>query len=45
MIEDFHFLRPEWLLALIPLLGIGWLWLRRNQRGSGWDTGVRTIAA
>ncbi len=40
MLENFHFLRPEWLLALVPLLGIGWLWLRRNQRGSGWDSAI-----
>lgn len=35
---DFHFLRPQWLLAILPLL---WLWLtlrrRSAERSSGWD--------
>ena len=40
MLDDFHFLRPEWLLALLPLLFIALVWLRRNQRGSGWDSAI-----
>ena len=30
MIEQFHFLRPAWLLALLPLAG--WLWWHFQQR-------------
>jgi Ca-activated chloride channel family protein len=30
MIGDFHFIRPWWLLALLP---IAWLWWRLRQRG------------
>ncbi|WP_281646204.1 VWA domain-containing protein [Parendozoicomonas sp. Alg238-R29] len=34
MIEQFHFLRPLWLLALIPVLFIGWkLWKQSLQAG------------
>ena len=40
MLEDFHFLRPLWLLALIPLLALAWWWLRRTRSGSGWETAV-----
>ncbi len=40
MLENFHFLRPEWLLALVPLLIVAIVWLRRNQRGSGWDSAI-----
>ncbi|MCA1765681.1 MAG: tetratricopeptide repeat protein [Desulfobulbaceae bacterium] len=37
---DFHFLRPQWLLALIPALMLYW-WLRRRQaNGSGWSRAI-----
>jgi Ca-activated chloride channel family protein len=36
-IEDFHFLRAYWLLAL-PFLGfLVWYWFRRTQEGNGWE--------
>ena len=36
MLEEFHFIRPLWLLIL-PIAGlIVWLWYRRTQGGSGW---------
>ena len=35
--SSFHFLRPEWLLALLPLLGLLiWLW-RRQLRSRSWQ--------
>ncbi len=34
--SEFHFIRPAWLLALIPLLGLlWWRWHGRHQ-GSPW---------
>ena len=35
---DFHFLRPEWLWALIPAAAIGWMLIRRRSAGAtdGW---------
>lgn len=36
MIEHFHFLRPYWLLALIPLIGFLWLMLRRQSGSLSW---------
>lgn len=36
-LADFHFLRPEWLWALLPVaLLLGLLW-RRSRTGSGWS--------
>lgn len=35
--QDFHFLRPEWLWALIPLLALGWLLKRKWHNQSGWQ--------
>lgn len=35
-LQSFHFLRPNWLAALLPLLGlVAWLWRRRQGEG-GW---------
>ncbi|MFK7914939.1 MAG: VWA domain-containing protein [Pseudomonadales bacterium] len=31
MLEQLHLLRPWWLLALVPVLGIVWLWLRQRR--------------
>ncbi|ARH01517.1 VWA domain-containing protein [Legionella micdadei] len=32
MMSEFHFLRPWWLLAILPLLGLCWsLWRQRTQ--------------
>ena len=40
MLEEFHFLRPAWLIALLPLLGLTWYWIRRTQRGSNWSSAI-----
>ena len=34
--EDFHFLRPIWLLALIPFGSILWMLARRKLGGGNW---------
>ncbi len=39
-VEAFHFLRPEWLLALIPVAVLAWYWVRRSQTGSGWESAI-----
>ncbi len=36
MIEQFHFLRPWWLLALIPLMALLWLMLKRRFDSGSW---------
>ncbi|MHA3916561.1 VWA domain-containing protein [Halovulum sp. GXIMD14793] len=35
---DFHFIRPEWLWALLPSLGMIWLLIRQSRLGAanGW---------
>ncbi len=33
---DFHFLRPWWLLALVPLTALALYWLRRPPRPNPW---------
>ena len=38
MIGDFHWLRPAWLLALIPLALLLWLQYRRKRQGGNWQT-------
>ena len=40
LIEDFHFLRPLWLLGLLPLLWLAWFWVKRTQSGSGWEASI-----
>lgn len=40
LFEDFHFLRPWWLLGLIPMVVIAWVWIKRTQVGSGWETTI-----
>lgn len=35
-IDQFHFLRPAWLLLMIPAAGLLWLIHRRNDSLSGW---------
>jgi Ca-activated chloride channel family protein len=35
-IANFHFIRPEWLLALIPAIMIAVLLFRRYERSSAW---------
>lgn len=38
MFDTFHFLRPEWLLTLVPLALLGWVLLRRRSQSAteGW---------
>ncbi|MCP4768100.1 MAG: VWA domain-containing protein [Gammaproteobacteria bacterium] len=38
MIEQFHFLRPWWLLALIPLVMVIWLLIRGRYDSGNWRT-------
>lgn len=33
---EFHFLRPLWLLALIPLAGLSWRLIRLGREGGDW---------
>lgn len=33
---DFHFLRPWWLLAILPLAALLWRLYRRRRRSGGW---------
>ncbi len=36
-IQQFHFLRPYWLLALLPILLITWRLLKRSSSGALWQ--------
>jgi Ca-activated chloride channel family protein len=36
VIEQFHFLRPWWLLLLIPLAAVIWLLLLRRYETGSW---------
>ena len=36
MIELFHFMRPAWLLLLLPLIALYWLLLRAARDSGGW---------
>ena len=40
MLDDFHFLRPYWLIAIIPLVTLAWYWIKRNQAAYGWQQAV-----
>ncbi|MBF0193679.1 MAG: VWA domain-containing protein [Magnetococcales bacterium] len=37
MLEDFHFLRPLWFLALLPLGVVVWLTLSHIKKGKAWS--------
>lgn len=37
MITEFHFLRPAWLLSLIPLVGIFLILWRQKTRSKAWE--------
>lgn len=37
MIDQFHFLRPWWWLALLPLAWVVWRYWQRQQRGGAWQ--------
>ncbi len=38
VLANFHFLRPEWLLASLPVLPLGWLLYRRLRAGKAWTS-------
>lgn len=35
--HDFHFLRPLWLIALLPLLALLWHWWRVQPQANSWE--------
>lgn len=37
LISHFHFLRPGWLLAIVPALALGWLLWRQKRNRSQWQ--------
>ncbi|MEP5763827.1 MAG: VWA domain-containing protein [Halieaceae bacterium] len=37
MLTQFHFMRPLWLLAALPVLPAAWLAWRRMRSGQGWS--------
>lgn len=39
-VSDLHFLRPWWLLAIIPVLGMALYWSRRRGSGSHWEAQI-----
>ncbi len=40
MFEQFHLLRPYWLLALVPLAALVWQILKSKYAGGSWQTVV-----
>ncbi len=40
MIEDLHFIRPYWLLGVIPAVTLAIFWARRRTSGSHWEDAV-----
>ena len=40
MIEALHFIRPWWLLGLIPAMVVAVLWARQRAAGSHWEASV-----
>lgn len=40
LLQDFHFLRPWWLLAGVPGVWLGLRWARRRSAGSHWEDAV-----
>lgn len=39
-LNNFHFLRPWWLLALLPLLVLVFAWVRRTRQQSAWSAAI-----
>ena len=37
---SFHFLRPWWLLALLPLIVLVYKWVRRTRQQSAWSAAI-----
>ena len=42
MFEQFHFLRPFWLLALLPLAALIWQLMKSKYAGGSWRNVVDT---
>ena len=40
LMSTFHFLRPWWLLALIPLAALIYYWIRRTREHSAWSAAI-----
>lgn len=40
MLDEFHFLRPLWLLALLPVMLLCWHWFKRTRNVSGWQNAI-----
>ncbi|TVZ39445.1 Ca-activated chloride channel family protein [Alteromonadaceae bacterium 2753L.S.0a.02] len=38
LVANFHFLRPQWLLMLLPLAMLGWYLLRQQAQASNWQS-------
>ncbi|WP_455366372.1 VWA domain-containing protein [Kaarinaea lacus] len=36
-LSNFHFLRPYWLLGIIPLVWVSWLYARRRLKAGSWS--------
>ena len=36
--EDFHFLRPEWFVLLVPLALLWWRYIRRRDAAGVWQS-------
>jgi len=41
--EEFHLIRPYWLLAIVPLLVMLWLLLRRQLNSGNWENLIVVI--
>ncbi len=41
LLQDFHFLRPWWLLAAVPAIWLGVRWARQRIAGSHWADAVQ----
>ena len=41
LFQDFHFLRPWWLLAALPAVWLGVQWARRRSAASHWEEAVQ----
>jgi Ca-activated chloride channel family protein len=37
---SFHFLRPWWLIALLPLIILVYLWVRKTRQQSAWSAAI-----
>ena len=42
-LDDFHFIRPLWLLAIPVLWAVAYFWYKRTQSGSGWEGRIDAV--